>query len=45
MSIFAKVIKNLYVKESISAEKIYEFLQNGKLTKEEYLEILGKDEE
>lgn len=44
MTIFAEVIKGLYVKESISAEKIYELLQNGKLTKEEYLAILGKDE-
>lgn len=45
MTIFAEVIKNLYAKEDITAEKVYNLLQTDKLTKEEYLIILGKDEE
>lgn len=44
MTIFAEVIKNLYIKGNISSNKVYEFFQSGKLTREEYLTILGKDE-
>lgn len=42
MSLFADVIKNLYEKGKVDSTKIYEFLTNGKITKEEYLTILGK---
>lgn len=45
MTIFAEVIKSLYKKEKISSEKVYDFFKDGKLTKEEYLEISRKDGE
>lgn len=43
MSLFAEVIKNLYDKGKIDTNKVYEFLTNEKITKEEYLAILGKE--
>ena len=40
---FSEVISNLYMKQKISEEKVREFMQEGKLTNKEYLEILGKE--
>lgn len=45
MTIFAEVVKGLYTKEKIKSEKVYELLQNKKITREEYLEILGKEKD
>lgn len=43
MSLFAEVIKNLYEKNKIDSTKVYDLLVCKKITKEEYLAILGKE--
>lgn len=41
---FTEIIKNLYLKQLISKEKVDELFKNKKLTEKEYLYILGKEE-
>lgn len=45
MTKFALVLKDLYADGDLSSEKLYEFLRDGKITKEDYLEITRKDGE
>lgn len=42
---FSEVISNLYMKQKISEDKVRDFMKEGKLTNEEYLEILGRKKE
>lgn len=44
MNIFSQSLMRLYQQGEVSAEKIYSLLQNEKITREEYLTILGKEE-
>lgn len=44
MLTFVEIIKNLYLKGKIDADKIYEFLEKQKISREEYLKILGEEE-
>lgn len=44
MNTFSETLMRLYMQGRISSEKVYELLQANKITREEYLTILGKEE-
>lgn len=44
MNAFSQSLMRLYQQEKISAQKIYTLFQQNKITREEYLQILGKEE-
>lgn len=44
MNAFTETLMRLYMQGRISSDKVQELLQSKKITKEEYLIILGKDE-